>query len=308
MSFLEISNVSIGYNQPLIENINTTQSLGEMVLIIGDNGIGKTTLIKSLLKQIPLISGQIKIKGKSVNQLTAQEIAENIAVVFSKANVSPHLTVKDLVSLGKYIHYPHYFKLSKEDDAEVTQLIEDLGLTVYSKTPLHHLSDGNLQKAFIGRALAQNSPCIILDEPTTHLDETNKISILKLLRELAKTQNKLIILSSHDWRLAKEFADQVWFVKNKTLYSGITEDILSQHVELTSTHLFEFHPHFKPPYISAPKLASEMLYSFLQKNTSKDLSSYTFSHQNNIWTISGDNFQSKAQNFTEIGSIVENLH
>lgn len=308
MSFLQIIDAQIGYKFPLIKHVNTCAELGQLILIIGDNGIGKTTLINSLLGQIPLLQGQINIDQKNIAKQSSQDIAQKIAIVFSKTNTSPHLTTEDLISLGKYIHYPFYFKLKEEDKKKVQSIIDDLQLQPYQHLPLNHLSDGNLQKAFIGRALAQNSPCIILDEPTTHLDETNKIAVLKLLRRIAKTYNKLIILSSHDWRLAKEFADLIWYIKDKTLYSGITEDILTQHRELTKTHLFEFHPNFVAPKIIAPNLEAEMLYSFLQKNSEKDLSQFTFSYITNNWEISNHNFQAKAQNFTQILEILKNIH
>jgi iron complex transport system ATP-binding protein len=120
-----------------------------------------------------------------------------------------------LISLGKYIHYSFYFKLNETDKLEITEIINKLNLSEYQNKKLTELSDGNLQKAFIGRALAQNSPFIILDEPTTHLDEENKLTILSLLRNLAKSENKLILFSSHDWRLAKEFSDKIWWIKDK---------------------------------------------------------------------------------------------
>ena len=186
---LEVNKANIGYNKTLILNANTSLNLGEVCLLIGNNGVGKTTLIKSILHQTPLLSGEISINNKNIKNLSVKEIAENIAVVFSKSIIPQNYTVEDLISLGKYIHYPFYFELKKEDRKEVSDIIKELDLDQYKHTLLRNLSDGNLQKAFIGRALTQNSPIIILDEPTTHLDEKNKIIILKTLRKLAKEQN-----------------------------------------------------------------------------------------------------------------------
>jgi len=215
---LQVKQANIGYQTTLISNANAEAKLGDVCLLIGNNGVGKTTLIKSILHQISLRSGEIVINGKNVKKFSVKEIAEQIAVVFSKSVVPQHYTVEDLISLGKYIYYPFYFELKEEDRKEVTHIIEELDLTQYQHTLLKNLSDGNLQKAFIGRAITQNSPVIILDEPTTHLDEKNKIIILKTLRKLAKEQNKLILFSSHDWRLAKEFADKIWYIKDNQLY------------------------------------------------------------------------------------------
>ncbi|ROI05703.1 ABC transporter ATP-binding protein [Chryseobacterium sp. G0240] len=305
---LQIKQANIGYDTTLISNANADLKLGDVCLLIGNNGVGKTTLIKSILHQIPLLRGEILINNKNVKKLTVQEIAENIAIVFSKSVVPQHYTVEDLISLGKYIYYPFYFELKKEDREEVSHIIKELDLNSYKHTLLKNLSDGNLQKAFIGRAITQNAPVIILDEPTTHLDEKNKIIILTTLRKLAKEQNKLILFSSHDWRLAKEFADKIWYVKDKQLHTGIVEDILLQHEELTNVSLFEINQNFIAPHITAPQVYKEMLYSLLQKNFQKDLSSLNFEFQNNFWIITKDSWQQQCESFEEIINSIKNLH
>ncbi|UTX49274.1 ABC transporter ATP-binding protein [Chryseobacterium sp. MA9] len=305
---LQIKQANIGYNTTLISNANADLKLGDVCLLIGNNGVGKTTLIKSILHQLPLLNGEISIHGKNVKSLSVKEIAENIAIVFSKSVIPQHYTVEDLISLGKYIYYPFYFELKKEDREEVAHIIEELDLNQYRSALLKNLSDGNLQKAFIGRAITQNSPIIILDEPTTHLDEKNKIIILKTLRKLAKEQNKLILFSSHDWRLAKEFADKIWYVKENHLYSGIVEDILLQHNELTNASLFQINETFIPSFISAPQFHKEMLYSLLQKNFQKDLSDLNFEFQNGFWVIIKDSSTYQCESFEEIINLVSNIH
>lgn len=212
--FLQLKNTSIGYSTPLVEGINAALGLGEVCLIIGNNGVGKTTLLKSILHQIQLLEGQIFLNDNNIELLSVKDAAKLVSVVFSKANIPTNYTVTDLISFGKYIHLPYYFELNKNDIEDVENTISLLGLDQYKKVNLTQLSDGNLQKAFIGRALVQNTPCIILDEPTTHLDEENKIMILQILRKLAKEQQKLIVFSSHDWRLAKEFSDKIWYLKD----------------------------------------------------------------------------------------------
>ncbi|PWN59507.1 ABC transporter ATP-binding protein [Chryseobacterium viscerum] len=305
---LQIKQANIGYNTTLISNANADLKLGDVCLLIGNNGVGKTTLIKSILHQLSLLSGEISINGKNVKSLSVKEIAENIAIVFSKSVIPQHYTVEDLISLGKYIYYPFYFELKKEDREEVAHIIEELDLNQYRYTLLKNLSDGNLQKAFIGRAITQNSPIIILDEPTTHLDEKNKLIILKTLRKLAKEQNKLILFSSHDWRLAKEFADKIWYIKENHLYSGIVEDILLQHDELTNASLFQVNENFVAPQISAPRVHKEMLYSLLQKNFQKDLSSFNFEFQHSFWVITKDSASYQCESFEEIINSIKNIH
>ena len=305
---LQIKQANIGYDKTLISNANASLNLGDVCLLIGNNGVGKTTLIKSILHQNPLLNGEISINNKNVKHLSVKEIAENIAIVFSKAIIPQNYTVEDLISLGKYIYYPFYFELKKEDREEVSNIIEELDLVEYKNTPLKNLSDGNLQKAFIGRALTQNSPIIILDEPTTHLDEKNKIIILKTLRKLAKEQNKLILFSSHDWRLAKEFADKIWYIKNQELFSGIVEDVLLDHNELTNASLFQVNENFVAPSIISPEIQKEMLYSLLQKNFQKDLSLFQFKYNNTFWEISYKNEMNKCESFEEIINLISKLY
>lgn len=306
--YLQIKQAYIGYNTPLISNIDTHLNLGDVCLLIGNNGVGKTTLIKSILHQIPLLKGEALIGNKNVKDLSVKEVAEYIAVVFSKSLIPQNYTVEDLISLGKYIHYPYYFELKKEDKTEVSETIDQLELNQYTHTLLKNLSDGNLQKAMIGRALAQNSPIIILDEPTTHLDEKNKIIILKTLRKLAKEQNKLIIFSSHDWRLAKEFADKIWYVKDTHLYSGMVEDILLNHEELLNASLFQVNKNFVPPEIVAPPIYKEMLYSLLQKNFHKDFSSFQFEFKTLFWVISQKDSKQQCKSFEEIINYIKSTY
>lgn len=305
--YLQVKKANIGYSKALISEAEANLNLGEVCLLIGNNGVGKTTLIKSVLHQIPLLRGDIFLKDKNIINLSAKEVAENIAVVFSKSVVPQNYTVEDLISLGKYIHYPFYFALKKEDREEVLAIIEELELVPYKNTLLKNLSDGNLQKAFIGRAITQNSPVIILDEPTTHLDEKNKITILKILRKLAKEHHKLILFSSHDWRLAKEFADKIWYVKGQSLYTGIVEDVLLQHDELTNPVLFKINEDFIPPKITAPYVHKEMLYSFLQKNFPTDLSSFTFEYTTH-WFISNSQQNYQCDSFEEILNLLKEMY
>ena len=220
MPFLEIKSAAFGYNVPLISNVNASLDLGDICLLVGNNGVGKTTLVKSILGQVPLLKGKISIDGSVAETLSALDLARQVSVVFSKSEASPYYTLKDLISLGRYVYYPYYMSLTDEDEAEIEQIIEKLNLAKYRNHLLSELSDGNLQKAFIGRALAQNTPMIVLDEPTTYLDEENKLIILELLKDLAQKQNKLILFSSHDWRIAKDFSDKLWWIKDEKILSG----------------------------------------------------------------------------------------
>lgn len=306
-NFLELKNTTIGYSNPLVSDIDSSLELGEVCLLMGNNGIGKTTLIKSILGQNKLLKGEIFMNGKSIQRLDSNEIASQVAIVFSKSEIPDNYTVTDLISLGKYIHYPFYFKLNETDKQEITEIINKLNLSEYQNKKLTELSDGNLQKAFIGRALAQNSPFIILDEPTTHLDEENKLTILSLLRNLAKSENKLILFSSHDWRLAKEFSDKIWWIKDKKLISGISEEVILSNPELITPKILKFNQTFHSPDIDAPKLEKEMMFSYLQKNFSQDLIKFKLTFKNDFWELNSDDFYDNCHNFQEIKQSLQTL-
>lgn len=305
--YIELKDISIGYNFPLISKVNTSLSQGEIVLLVGNNGVGKTTLMRSLLGQIPLLEGSILLGGKNLMNLSSLEKARHTAVVFSKSSIQAQLTLFDLVALGKYIYYPYYIKLSTTHEQEVHAIIEELGLTPYKHHLLSELSEGNLQKAYIARAFCQNSPFILLDEPTAHLDELNKIMILKLLRDLAKSHGKLILFSSHDFRLAKEFADKIWLIKDSHFYSGVSEDILSQHPELIRPLLFDLNEGFVPPQIQASPLEKELLYSFLQKHFQSNFSEFQFIRTENQWHVQLKEKQWNLASYEELKQLLNTL-
>lgn len=306
--FLQIREACIGYQFPLIEDVSVSLGLGEIALLVGNNGVGKTSLIHSILSQNPLLKGDIYINQKNIKNLSTKDIGEQVAMVFSKANIPPNYSVLDIISFGKYIHYPYYFSLSKADKEEIDEIVEKLHLQEYRNTSLLKLSDGNLQKAFIGRALAQNSPMIILDEPTTHLDEDNKIMILSLLRNLAKEHNKCILFSSHDWRLAKEFSDKIWWITDKKLIHGMTEDVLLHNQLLTQPKLFSLNPNFKSPKIIAPPLEKEMAYSALQKNFNTDLSNFALNFSEAQWHLQVENLHEEFESIEQLIIFLQNIN
>ncbi|QCX52363.1 ABC transporter ATP-binding protein [Elizabethkingia sp. JS20170427COW] len=300
-SILEIKNLSIGYQNTLVKNINISLHAGEICLLMGNNGQGKTTLIKTLLGQLKPKSGDILLKGKKISQFSIKEIAKEIAIVFSKAPIPQNYTVTDLISLGKYVHYPYYFSLSEKDQQEVDEIIQNLHLGELRHRKLSELSDGNLQKAYIGRALAQNTSIIILDEPTTHLDEGNRKKLLSLLQKIAKTENKAILFSSHDIYGASEIADCIWKINFGELISGMAEDILYQHlsqqpVRQETSQLL--------PQISAPHLEAHLLKNAILKNTTEDYSKFHIYFKANSWIV---DFNQKKHTFSKISDLINSL-
>jgi len=164
------------------------------------------------------------------------------------------------------------------------------------------LSKGEQTKLLLAILFSKDNGFLLIDEPTNHLDEQNKISILKILRNMAKKMGKTILFSSHDWRLATKFSDKIWYIKDKTLFSGLTEDILNQHSELIEMNFLENIPLVLPKII-APNTQTELLISFLKKHIQRDLSNYSFEYKNEFWII---NNKYICRNFEDLLNLFNN--
>ncbi|QII71775.1 ABC transporter ATP-binding protein [Apibacter sp. B2966] len=257
-SILEFHNLSIGYQSPVLSGINATMKKGEIILLTGKNGSGKTTLLKSIYGELPLLEGSIKIEGKNISEISLLETGKYLAVVLSKIAVSPSLRVFDLVALGRYPYKKWYQSLTKKEIEAIDDILHLLNLSRYREYNITKLSDGNLQKVMIARALVQNCPILILDEPTSHLDIANKLEIMKIIKMYAHDQGKSILFTSHDLSLGLAVADRLWFIKDDLLHTGFTEDIANR---------YNLYDYFVNDTIRFDYQANE--YNFFKSDTSK---------------------------------------
>ena len=228
---LKTQNLDIGYthkgkNNTIVSNINVTVNKGNLIALIGVNGSGKSTLIKTLLKFNKYLKGEIYLNNKELNEFSNRELAENISYVSSKLTEQNNITVKELISLGRMPYTSWFGTLSKEDDIIVNNIIDSLFIGHLTNKQLNNLSDGEKQKVFVARALAQNTDLIILDEPSSHLDLPNKYDLIKVLKDLTRKQNKAIIFSTHDLNIAFSNADIIWFIQNNELIFDIPSEII----------------------------------------------------------------------------------
>lgn len=227
---IELKQLSVGYLQPgdqpleVLKNINLTAAPGEMVALIGSNGIGKSTLLRTIAAFQPSLAGEIQISGKGLKALNPKEISRIMSFVSTETIRIPNLSVFDLVAYGRFPYTNWIGMLADEDKRVVYDAIEKVGLGEMAGKPVMQISDGERQRAMIARALAQDTPVIILDEPTAYLDVSNKYEIFHLLQVLAGERKKTIILSTHDLNIALREVDKLWIVTETINYQGAPED------------------------------------------------------------------------------------
>lgn len=213
-SILKTENLSIGYSAKKREtvvasNINIELKRGELVGLIGANGIGKSTLIRTITKVQKPLKGNILINEKPISAYQAVDLAKVMSLVLTEQIASKNLTVFELIALGRQPYTSWIGNLSEHDTTVVNKAIKQTNIGNLKHKKCYELSDGQLQKAMIARALAQDTDLIILDEPTTHLDMYHKAYILKLLQKLAKDTKKTILFSSHEIDLAIQLCDKL---------------------------------------------------------------------------------------------------
>ncbi|MDD2962002.1 MAG: ABC transporter ATP-binding protein [Muribaculaceae bacterium] len=233
MEILKTSALDIGYHNSnkntylVAGNINVSIKNGEVICLLGANGKGKSTLLRTLAGTQQPIAGSIKINGNDIDKISKRELANILSLVYTDRTQAGGLTVKELVELGRHPHTGFLGRLNENDHKIVEKAMADTGIAHKANNFIAELSDGERQKAMIARALAQETPIIFLDEPTAFLDIASKIDTMRLLHDLAQNNNKAILLSSHDVSQAILMADRLWIIdKSGTLISGYTEDLI----------------------------------------------------------------------------------
>lgn len=228
-NIITIQNLSIGYPQKkedvvVAKHINLQLSQGKLISIIGKNGIGKSTLLRTLCKVQKPLAGEIFIHQKNLANYNDIALAKHMSLVLTERLPESQLTVFELIALGRQPYTNWFDSLSKEDIEKIKWAITVTEITHLQHKPFYELSDGQLQRVLIARALAQDTEIIILDEPTAHLDLYNKVKILHLLKDLVNTTNKTIIMSTHEINLAIQLADEIVLFKKDMVCSN-TPDV-----------------------------------------------------------------------------------
>lgn len=207
-------NLSIGYVTKketivLAENLSLNLEEGKLISVIGANGIGKSTLLRTLTGIQKPISGTVLLHQTNIHELDAFHLAQQLSVVLTEKLPPSNLTVFELIALGRYPYTNWIGKLSPSDLALINNAMELTQISHLAHKKHYEISDGQLQKVMIARAIAQDTPLIILDEPTTHLDLLHTVSLFKLLRKLTTETNKCILFSTHDIDMAIQLSDEM---------------------------------------------------------------------------------------------------
>jgi iron complex transport system ATP-binding protein len=226
--------LSIGYKtkqgvRTVASGIDATIRRGELTCLLGENGVGKSTLLRTLSAFQPSLAGTVVINGRALEDYSDQELAKTIGVVLTEKPDVGLMTAYDLVALGRSPYTGFWGRLDDEDHAAVRQAIGQVGIDALSQRQVATLSDGERQKVMIAKALAQETPVIFLDEPTAFLDYPSKVDVLLLLKRISRQSQKTIFLSTHDLELALQVADMVWLMDRRDgLLTGTPKELAQQ--------------------------------------------------------------------------------
>lgn len=223
---IEVSNVSKQYGQKqVLEKISIQIPKRKITSFIGPNGAGKSTLLSIMSRLISKDEGTIHIDGQEISQVKNDELAKKISILKQENNTNLRLTIKELVSFGRFPYSQN--RLTKEDEQLVEQAIEYMNLTSMQNQYLDQLSGGQKQRAFIAMIIAQDTDYILLDEPLNNLDMKHSVQIMKILQRLVVELGKTICIVIHDINFASCYSDYIIALKNgKVIHEGTTEQIM----------------------------------------------------------------------------------
>ena len=231
-NILELHNLSVGYTQKrqqkvVVSDINVRLDKGELVCLLGPNGAGKSTLMKTISGAQPPLSGEVLFQGENLHSMSVKMLAKKLSLVLTERIQAGMLTAYEVVALGRYPHTNWSGKMTSNDHDIIKWSLEMTSASFLANRPFSELSDGERQKVMVARAVAQEPEVMILDEVTAFLDLPRRVEIMQLLKRLAHSEGKAILLSTHDMDLALRNADSLWLLPNNgKLLNGAPEDLV----------------------------------------------------------------------------------
>ena len=231
---IRLQNISLGYSSQhlLLNNVSTTFTCGTTTALIGRNGTGKSTLLRAIIGSEPLKHGSILINNADIQQINPQQLSQLVAFVTTERIRIANLSCRDVVALGRAPYTNWIGRMQPLDEAIVMQSLEKVGMASYAFRTMDKMSDGECQRVMIARALAQQTPVILLDEPTSFLDMPNRYDLCHLLADLAHEENKCIIFSTHELDIAQSLCDTIALIDSPSLHHLPTPEMInSGHIE-----------------------------------------------------------------------------
>ena len=224
---ISLSQLSVGYSlsHPVISDINLELRSGQLACLIGENGIGKSTLLKTLTGFLPKLKGSLLLGNRDIESFSQRELARQVSIVLTQKPDVQNLTIEEIIGLGRSPYTGFFGRLRAEDRKVVDDAIATMGIEKLRRRMIQTLSDGERQKVMIAKALAQETPIILLDEPTAFLDFPSKAETFQSLQRMAHERDKLILLSTHDLELAVRFADSLLEVKKGALQAVSASEV-----------------------------------------------------------------------------------
>ena len=227
---ITLSHLSVGYKvgHAVVSDINLTLQSGKLASLIGANGVGKSTLLKTLTGFLPKLEGSLLLDGKDISEFSQRALARQISIVLTQKPDVQNLTIEEIVGLGRSPYTGFFGKLHANDQQIVDESITAVGIEKLKNRMIQTLSDGERQKVMIAKALTQQTPIIFLDEPTAFLDFSSKVETFQLLQRMAHEMGKLVLLSTHDLELAVRFSDTLLQVNGDGLRTVSNEEVTHQ--------------------------------------------------------------------------------
>ncbi len=217
---IQLENLTLGYEQRiLLQDVSANVESGQLVALLGRNGTGKSTLLRAVMGLEKPKNGVIILHGKNIAVLKPEELARKISFVTTDKVRIPNLTCRDVVALGRAPYTNWLGQLRAEDQNKVDKAIKLVGMSEYTEKTMDQMSDGECQRIMIARALAQDTPIILLDEPTAFLDLPNRYELCLLLQKLAQEEGKCILFSTHDLDIAISLCNSIMLIDNPQLYT-----------------------------------------------------------------------------------------
>lgn len=211
---LKVERLTVGHGtRPLLTDLSFDLQPGELTAMLGVNGIGKSTLLKTVAGLLPALAGEVRIQGEPLSAMSAQQRSRSVSIVLTGRPQTGMLDVETLVSLGRQPWTGRWGSLSTADQTEVERALKLAGAEHLRGKSLGTCSDGECQKVLIARALAQSTPVLLLDEPTAFLDLPNRVSTVRMLRRIAVEERKAVLFSTHDLQLALDLCDHVLLLR-----------------------------------------------------------------------------------------------